>query len=214
MSTRPFIPAPNTVSVEVFGSYRGAVIESVFHVLKGSPFTLSQVQGLRGVFVTWINTYWKLCFVSAFLITRVRIKALDSDSAPMEDYPISPVVAGTMGCGGQYLPGSACLAFKLATGLSGRSYRGRVYVPVTCTDLTPSPGNNDVSTTWSNSVIANISNLLTVIPAWDASAHLAIASFRHANAWRTTAVVTPVISVVIVDSHLDSQRRRLSGRGI
>jgi hypothetical protein len=42
---------------------------------------------------------------------------------------------------------------------------------------------------------------------------LCVTSYRTSGAWRTTGVNTPVLNGVAIDTAIDSQRRRLVGRG-
>lgn len=212
--SRPFIPAANTVSVEMIYAWRSVVLENVLHVQKNSPFSAGDITALRGVFTTWFGASWKTVFANVLSITRIRTKALDSASAPMEDYSLPAAIAGTLGCGTSAAPSSACVAIKLATGLTGRSYRGRLYVPLTCMGNIPSNTSNDVDATWVANVITSLNALKTAIAAWNANAVPVVASFRHDKDWRAVAVCTPVTAFVAVDYHLDAQRRRLTGRGI
>jgi len=49
--------------------------------------------------------------------------------------------------------------------------------------------------------------------AYNATWQLVVVSYYNSGAWRTTAVATPIINFGFADLAIDSQRRRLVGRG-
>lgn len=203
-----FIPAPNTASVELIYNAGGFILENQFHVRKGSPFSFADLQGVRTVFNSWDAATWKdFRFVTANLI-RIKTKALDTDTSPFEDYALSPARAGTKG--GALQPLNCTFAIKLASASSGRSARGRIYAPtLSSADMATAYGT--VTTTYANNCVAAINTLIANLAA--AGYTLCITSKRHNNAWRATAVNYDVTTAVAVDTNVDSQRRRLPGRG-
>src|SRR5690349_4687518 len=128
--SRPFIPAPNCASVELIFLLNGEVVENTFHVRKGSPYSASDLSALRAIFDTWHSAHYKTAQGPAASLYRIRSKALDAVGSPIEDYFLPTPRAGTES--GTNLPNNVTMAFKLSTGLAGRSYRGRIYV-VGCT---------------------------------------------------------------------------------
>lgn len=211
--SRPFIPAPNTVSLElIYGYNTGTVMENVIHVEKGAPFTLAEIQGLRAAVIACWSAGLKNAFDSAQTLNRVRIRALDSAVAPTEDYSLPTPLPGGLSSGGN-MPTVNCVAVKLGTGLTGRSNRGRIYIPVLGTNALDT-NRNELYASVAVTIVAALEQLRAAIPAWDATARWVITSFRNEYAWRTVAVNNTVTTIVLVDRHLDSQRRRLTGRGI
>lgn len=106
-------------------------------------------------------------------------------------------------------PNNVTLAVSFRSGVTGRSFRGRNYVPGL-------PGsaisNNRVSATLAN----NIAGAYEILMGTDAVATgftWGVISRRTNNAPRVAGIVTPITQVVIVDTVVDSQRRRLPGRG-
>lgn len=206
--SRPFIPAPNTVSVELIYGVFSQVVENVFHVENNAPFTLAQIQTLRGVFDNWDNVTWKTWRHNLILLNRIRIKALDTINSPFEDYNLPAPRAGTQG-NAQY-PLNVTFAVKLASTQAGRSARGRIYVPGL---YTTAVSNNQVTQAFANGIVAALTTLMANIVASSANQKLVITSYRANKAWRGTAVNFPVATVAAVDLNIDSQRRRLTGRG-
>jgi hypothetical protein len=206
---RPFIPAPNCASVEIFYSYNGVVMENHFNVHKGSPYSGADLVALRGVVDTWDNVTWKGSRINTASVFRYRCKALDTNSSPMDDYYLPTPRPGTIGGAG--LPGNVTMCFKIATANAGRSFRGRWYL-VGLSTLNLGATGNQYNVGSANAIVSWLNLLQTNLAA--AGHTLVVLSYANNKAWRTTAVATPSTGFLIVDYNLDSQRRRLTGRGI
>lgn len=205
--SRPFIPAPNTASVEFIYNNTGQISENVIHVEKGSPFTLAQLQALRGTVDTWDsgqNSHLRTTGVTLF---RIRTKALDSLGSPMEDYFLPTPRPGTITSA--TVPMNVAFCMKLSSGLTGRSNRGRWYAGNFGIDNTLDPGHMTAGSV--SGFVGAMNNLLTTLSG--AGYTWVVTSYRTGGAWRTTAHNVAVATVVAVDNVLDSQRRRLPGRG-
>lgn len=101
------------------------------------------------------------------------------------------------------------LAVKFLTGLSGRSFRGRMYVPAL---FAANVNDGIVDTTLAGIWVDAITAFFDDILADTADQHV-IVSYQNDCEWRDNAVVTPVQAYNYTDRFLDSQRRRLTGRG-
>lgn len=204
---RPFIPVANTVSVEMLYTYHTVTCENVFHVAKGAPYTATEISNLRNGIIAWYDASWRGLISSDAQFNRIRIKALDTEASPMEDYAISPSHNGTLvtpGC-----PNNVTWCIKLQTGLAGRSQRGRWYVIGIAQSALVS--GIDLNTTTASSMVNALNTLIANLIA--GAQNLVITSFRTNGAWRATGHNTNVTTAVAVDYHLDSQRRRQVGRG-
>jgi hypothetical protein len=206
---KPFIPAPNCASVELFYSFNAIIAENVFHVSKGSPFSGSDLVALRGVVNAWDSVTWAGSRSANVTIFRIRSKALDTNSSPVDDYYLPTPRAGTIGSA--TVPGNVTYAIKLATGLAGRSYRGRWYmVGLAGASLSTNP--NQITPASSAALVTWLNTLMTNLAS--AGYTLGVLSYATGGAWRTTAHFQAATGFVAVDYNLDSQRRRLTGRGI
>lgn len=203
----PFIPAPNTASVECIWTQANEVSENVFHVYKGSPFSLADLQALRGVVDSWDNTSYKALRVNVNSLLRIRTRALDSTSSPTEDYFLPTPRAGTASAPGAALNAAVCI--KFATGLTGRSNRGRWFAGGLPNGALSDAGHVAVATV--TAYVTSLTLLKTNLAA--AGYTLCVTSFYNGGAWRTIAVNNAVTGIVGIDNALDSQRRRLPGRG-
>lgn len=205
--TRPFIPVPNTASVEIIYQNASEVNENVIHVFKGSPFSFSDLQALRGVVDTWDSTTGKTMRATVATLYRIRSRALDTASSPVEDYFLPTPRAGTGS--GSPVPLNVALCIKLATTLAGRSFRGRWYCGNLVTGIIVDAGH--VASATLATYVSNLNALRSALAT--AGYTLCVTSYRTGGAWRTTGLNTASSGFVGVDNSLDSMRRRLPGRG-
>jgi hypothetical protein len=206
---RPFIPAPNCAQVALYYSSNGVTCVNVFNVSKGSTYSAADLVALRGVVDSWDNVTWKGSRATACSLFRIKCKALDTNSSPVDDYYLVTPRAGTIASG--LMSGNVTLAFKLATARAGRSYRGRWYlVGITAANLGVTANQYNVAS--ANAIVGWLNLLRTNLLA--AGHTLGVLSYATDKAWRATAHFEPATNFVIVDYNIDSQRRRLTGRGI
>src|SRR5690349_2998 len=154
--SRPFIPAPRTVSVEMIYQAYSQFMENVFHVQLLAPATLSDLQTLRTTFNNWDSVTHSGHRSSGVTLQRIRTKALDSQEAPLEDYALPTPRAG--GVGTNPMPLNVTFCIKLSTGNAGRSARGRVYI---CGMPTSVVTGNQCGTVHANNLVADINTLIT-----------------------------------------------------
>lgn len=206
--TRPFIPAPNCASVELIYLAAGQIIENTFHVQKSSPYSFADLQALRGLFNTWDQTTVSGIRASTTVLTRIRTKSLDASNGDTEDYTLPVPRAGSAGAAA--LPLNVTFCLRCITNSAGRSYRGRIYfagIPSNYLGATI----NEISASWANTMVSYLTNFKATLLA--AGHTMVVVSYRNNKAWRTTAAATAITQWGYADLYLDSQRRRLSGRG-
>jgi len=204
--THPFIPAPLTARVRLVYSANGQVVENVFHWKGDVPWTSSSIATLvDAVALNW-NDSVRNELPGAVVLQYVEGTGLDTDAGPQVTLPV-----GTGGAlAGTILPNNVTIAIKFSTGLAGRSMRGRMYWP----GLTePEITGNQLNATPAANKVTRITSFFDEVETATGFTHV-IVSYCSAHVWRTTAVVTPVITYLLTDTNLDSQRRRLTGRGI
>lgn len=212
----PFVPAPNCLRVEVIFKTPGGVAENVYHV-QGT----GAVQDLGATALRVIDAFhngetqnggiiqWRNPSVS---LQKIIARDIGTQNGPAweKDYNVPG------GAAGGPLPDSCTIAVKWTTGLSGRSYRGRTYhVGLNAGDVL----NDVLNTTVQSRLLSAYQNMLSLVnqSGWTApgstDAAMVVLSKAHANAWRTQALTTPITGVTFADAFIDSQRRRLPGRG-
>lgn len=174
---------------------------NTFHCTKNPVATWTQPElvQLAIVFREWWDDFYKLYASDAVSLGQVQVRVLDPDNPLGYDLPVSPPIPGTNQL--QEAPGSATQTISWRTGLAGRKYRGRDYA-VGLSDV--AIADDDRVTSPYTSVLAQAAvELLTA---------LATATFRLVVFHRADNTFTQVVSF-IVESILDSQRRRLPARG-
>lgn len=201
----PFIPAEDVAKVEMIYSWYSQTIENVFHCHnKDGAFGTTEMSLLAGYFKSWFDSNKKASTASTCSLQLIRVTDLTTETSPGIEYTTGLPIAGTSADPGA--PSNVTLAVKWTTGLRGRSYRGRTYIPgmtaSVFTGNTISGGNATALTTIYAGLITNM------LAPWE----LVVVSLMHDGAWRSVATVTP-ISGASVDIYADSQRRRLTGRG-
>ena len=105
------------------------------------------------------------------------------------------------------MPNATTIAVKKNTGRAGRSYRGRVY-HVGLTEIQVQ--DNRITPTATAAINTAYSTLITRYTA--INCEWVVASTQNNNVPRVVGVATPIVGVS-VDPVIDSQRRRLPGRG-
>lgn len=202
-----FIPVPDTVSVEVRMLMDQQKIENTlaFRLVGGWDLTSAAALG-ADLLLWWTNDY-RVQISNEVSLREIFITDLSSATGFTHSQP-APAPNPT---GSQNLPSSPnnvalCLSFRTVN--RGRSYRGRNYISGIPRDNVTS---NDVSPGAVGGLLAAYNALFTL--ASSNGADWVVVS-RYANKLpRVTGVATNITSVVVVDPTVDSQRRRLPGRG-
>lgn len=202
-----FIPAVNTIRAVMEYNHIGQKCENVFHAQMAGAVSLTDLTDLAGTLVNWFDTQLQPLVSNGTSLDKVTCRDMTVESGAAIEFTTDLPMVGT---GGSALPGNVTVATKWSTGLAGRSFRGRTYLiglPV---------GNNTGSANVLDAGYASdlddaMEALIADITVDDRT--FVVASFFHDNAPRVTAVLTPIVAAS-VDTNLDSQRRRLAGRGI
>jgi len=204
--THPFIPAPNTARVRMVYSLFGQTIMNVFYWQGDAPLIAADLSGL----VDEVHTAWTARFkpiqANDVELLYIEATALDTDSSPSVTLPVA--TAGT--ASGISFPGGTTFAVKFSGGVSGRSGRGRMfYIQLHSAQIS----GDQVTAGDAAAIVVAIGEFFDDVETATGLTHV-VTSYCHAGAWRTTASNTPVINYIATDNNVDSQRRRLAGRGI
>jgi hypothetical protein len=145
--------------------------------------------------------------LSANLVLReVFGTSMESDSAPTGSFvPAVPPAGDSPAIS---LPGGSAFGITFRTGNRGRSFRGRNYIPgIPDTERV----GNQVTSGFANTMQAAYQQLTGLIP--EMLGTWVVVSRFSGGLPRVTGVTTPVVQAAYHDLNLDSQRRRLTGRG-
>lgn len=196
------MPIPNNPLVVranlVFRAYTRHFINSL-HFSDASGWDLAKMQDLSDELKAWWDSPYGDQMSNQVQLEQVQVRLLD----PLNPLALDDTVGLPIGGANPNIhePFNVTSTISWRTGLAGRKFRGRNYVVGLCENNT-----NEDDTVSSDTVIAlsaAAQNLLT--RAATLAANLVV--FHLAN-----NTFTPVISYVI-ENIIDSQRRRLPGRG-
>jgi len=204
-----FIALPNTCQVEMIYNTNAGFAENVFHVTNADGWDESGLNSIAATFIGWQNAHLRQR--QGAQVTLLKVVAKDmavQDSIAIE----APVASGGVGThDGDTLPANATLAIKWSGGFAGRTKRGRTYhIGLTSTQVYAA-SMSIVQPAKLAEIVADYNELLAEVNIADQ--YLSVASLRFNSAWRDTGVLTR-ITVATADGYVDSQRRRLVGRGM
>jgi len=184
----------------------GQILENIFYFTKSGPWSSSDLVTLAASVVTEWTSNVRPNQSNDMTLDLVEATDVSVAGGAQITQPVG-VVGGNASVG---ITSSITLAIKFASGFSGRSHRGRMYlvgIPVGAVVF------DQVAALYAAGIVAAYATFFGNINATTTSLH-SIASYCNAGAWRTTGVTTPVTNYLVTDLNIDSQRRRLAGRGI
>lgn len=196
-----FTPIGFCIELVIEGTQFGEERRTVLHAVQGSTVTDPDVDDAAAAVGAWLASSGVIHLFSP-TVTFQGIKATDiSVAGGYQSYFNMANQAGE--ATGNSLPGNVSCCMSLHTGHPGRSGRGRIYhYGMT----TPMLDTTDGSLVDSSSLGALHSGYLDLISAFDSiSPKLAVASRKLGVAYTVTTITA--------DNKIDSQKRRLAGRG-
>lgn len=203
----PFIPVPNGIMVEVRYVWDAQRVENVFWCR--SPNAVPTVAELETVaeqvFLNWAQYFqpWQTSMLSIR-----EVYATDQSSANGSVFTFNDNLPTTGINVNEAMPNSTTLAVSLRTAQRGRSFRGRSYALGLTRNVV---ANNTVSAPAVVSILAGYDALIVQLGLLNIP--LAICSRYALGDPRPFGILTPVVDALITDNTVDSQRRRLPGRG-
>lgn len=202
-----FIPTLNCINCKMIFTQAGQFVQNNFYFQTAAPPTATDLDATN----TFMHTFWtnqlKANINNTVALVQIQSIDLSSANAQARSLFISPPEAGTLTVTSP-LPSNVSIVATARTVLRGRNYRGRIYLPGLGSDYLVSPVT--YSATQIVNIITALSWLLNV--ANTASEILVVVSKFLNKVARSSGVKTPVTSWTM-DTALDSQRRRLLGRG-
>lgn len=203
-----FIPAPNQVQVEMRALLDNQHIENRIFVNAFHEPTISDLNLIAGAVSNAIITDFLPLLPTSLRYTELFLRSMQEQNAVQASYPFP----GTSGQGTNVapaLPSNCTICASLRSNFSGRSARGRLYWPALMETVVV---QNTVDATHATNILTALillnQNLTVSGVDWQ------IVSFRSNGVVRPGGpVYFSVESILFVDNIVDSQRRRLPGRG-
>lgn len=209
----PFVPVPETAEAEIRMLLDGQKIENTLYFQRDGGWSPSSFVALANALLLWWTTDYSVFVSSSVTLSEVYLTDLSSSTGIVLSAPApTPHPAGARSAAS--LPNNVTICVSFRTGTRGRSFRGRNYISGLSEDAVVL---NTVDSAVQADIIAAYDLLQPL--AGDVDASWVVASrFSGVDVDghpipRTTGIATIISTVIIVDSIIDSQRRRLPGRG-
>lgn len=211
----PFVPVPNTVQVNTVFEMDGQEVEMTSYFEKAGGVTLTNIEDLLDRINALLVTGLLPFLGNTIKLIRLVGNLLDAADSLQAILNIDPAVEG--GATGAAAPNNVALCMSLRTASRGRSFRGRNFIPGIPRDLiTESSVNTGSVTAYTDfyaaymDVGADLGFEMVVVSRYSG---YTVVDGKKVPTPRVTGITTPVTAAYVVDRTVDSQRRRLPGRG-
>lgn len=191
--------------VELFYTQDDQQLENTLYFENENPWSLAGLEQLCIDVRTWWDDNMSPITTNQVTLRGVKATSLESDTAPAFELPASLVG----GLSQPAEPNSVTLAIKFLTGGRGRSSRGRNYIVGLHVDAV---SNNEVNPVHAAQYIDAYNLLREPTVITNGAVHVVVSRFED-GAPRSPGIAQPVTGVSFTDFIVDSQRRRLPGRG-
>lgn len=202
-----FQRVPFTYQVNVEFNHNGSFGLNTFYarVDEGDYGAAAAAQLAEGV-ADWCTATWVSALGAATSIEQVTVRGLNAAADVLEVSTTGLPEVGSY-TSSEPLPSNVAFAMTRRTGLTGRSQRGRIYIPLCLAML--ATNENYVNPTW-EAVARGALNLLSdAMQSYVSSAVEVIVSRYSGGAARAEAVTYAVNTYSPADLTIDTQRRRL-----
>lgn len=189
----------DVVRVTIFGTRDTRQILNTFHVSNAGGWTLASMAALAADTQTWISTQYKTLVSSPITWYLISVRHYNPSVPLAYDLSISPPIAATQA--GPAEAGNVTATLSLRTGLAGRRYRGRMYVAAI--------SENHVSQTdLLTSAYVVLAGTVTqaFLTAMNTGGRFLTIFHKLSNTYTN-------VTGYAIENIVDSQRRRLPGRG-
>lgn len=204
--THPFIPVPHVFKCEMIYLSNGQRVENVLHFDIAGEIDIDTPRRMADAINSAYGTTLAAVQNENTTLTLIRVQDLSSEGSFL--YERGAGASGLLlGAG---VPGNVTIVTKFGSGLSGRSTRGRVY------NVGLDQGQvagNQIGSVDAGLISAAWVDFVTAVNADFTGAAHVVVSYCGGGTWRTEGLVTAV-QTYTTELNLDSQRRRLTGRGL
>lgn len=203
-----FQPAPNVAKVTLTFKQGEQVAQNIMHVHTGNSWTTEHLENLCALFYAWWSTtlrpYVSTGVTLESIVARDLTEEFDDEVTHAGTFPLAGTLASPV------LPFNSTPVISWRSGLTGRSTRGRTY-HVGISEAQVAGGTLD--SVAQAALQGAYEDLMEQISADSEPWQLGVLS-RVQNGTPLTEAILYAFLSVIVDDAMDSQRRRLPGRGI
>lgn len=183
----------------------GSQVENVIHVFAPAPLDYGQAGIINAVVQAWIVASLRPLQTNDTISTEIRVAGVNANDPAF----VFPGDGFSGSISNSQSPDNVTLSIKKNTGRSGRSYRGRIYhIGININAIT----NSRVSPGYLTQLVQCYTDLVTNLQVVSHEMVVAHRDRTLPKPWPVTRV-EPVLSMTVSDNIVDSQRRRLPGRG-
>lgn len=200
----PFIPVPSAAMVELLYTLDGQKVENTLYFRQAEAWDATELAALCAQVAAWWSANIAPIQTTETLLRAIKATSLESDTAPAIELP----VGDSGGVSAETVASNVTLSVKFLTAGRGRSSRGRNYfigLPQTAV------AQNEVSLVTVGQILDAYNTLLD--PEVITEGAWSVVSRFEDNAPRDPGIAQLVTAVAVTDNIVDSQRRRLPGRG-
>jgi len=199
-----FVPVPQVMKVVPEYVYPGGNFAyNTFYVAAESEVVLGSLEDVVGAVDGWFSEFADLFVANTVKLTRIT--ATDLTEAGGLQYTLD-LGAGVPGANvGAVLPANVTIATSFRTGFSGRSNRGRSYWVGLTEGMVTGDFVLDVQAEGIRQAWADLGAALTTL----SYTHVVV-SYVSNGVPRVTPQIRPVTEYLMVDTRVDTQRRRLT----
>lgn len=203
-----FIPVENTAHILIQGHVDNQEVDNdLYFRSQTGAITQASLVTLMNAVHTWWNDNMIPLLNEAYVFGLMRARDLTTQFGFVAEAGFGPVNGGVSG---EAAPNNCTMAVSFRTAFAGRAFRGRNYVPC----LTNSEVNeNTIDATFSANVVSAYNQLVAGNPSQPAGWVWVVVSRQFNGVPRTVGVFNEIFNVLVTDNIVDSQRRRLPGRG-
>lgn len=202
-----YIPSTNVVQGDISFIIDGQTVEITVHVAFPTAVVLSTLNLLAANILNWWDTSFRSIISDELNITGVTLTDLTTATSASIFYPYAGSNPAGVVTGGA-VPNNATAVVTKRTDSRGRSFRGRNYIPGV-----PDAAVNDAVQLSSTFVVDALLSWASLDAALAGSGGTPVVLSKFtAGAPRGHGVATN-ITAYSMDDLIDSQRRRLAGRG-
>lgn len=203
-----FVPAPNIIMVEFRYTLFGQQCENRIMIDNLAAVDEAACEAAAILCWDWWEASYAANITSGCALREVVATDLTASDGPQFTYAPDTTTAGTGS--GSAMPNEVSLCISLRTSSRGRSARGRWFVAGI--PNTQMANANNVETSYASAVVSDMQTLINAIET--AGQALVIVSYITNNAPRVGGpVYYPVDNALVVDTVVDSQRKRKPGVG-
>lgn len=202
-----FQPVAASALAELVFSLDGQTIENTLYFRRANDYTVGDLNALGDALINWWDVNMQPLLSVELSLIRVVVTALHAQTGPQVVRVGSLPLAATKV--GDPLPNNCALCVSFRTALIGRGFRGRNYVGgIVETDV----NGSRVDTAPAEAIRAAYAAIPTAVSG---AGNTWVVVTRQVNGviQLPSALTNNITSIVLVDTVIDSQRRRLPGRG-